>query len=87
MFHEGEAVTDSFGMQDDGVVEIGVRGVGGAACVKERFAGVEEEGDVEIVLFAGFAEGDEFFAVVADVVGAVFGSHEIETWGRSGCIS
>jgi hypothetical protein len=53
-------------------------GVAGSAGIEERFAGVEEEGDGDAGERAGGLEGEEFFFVETDVVGAVFGADEIE---------
>jgi hypothetical protein len=45
---EGKAVPDALGVEDHGVVEVGISGVAGAAAVKQRLAGVEEEWNLDI---------------------------------------
>lgn len=80
VLHEGEAVADALRVEGDCVVEIGFCGVVRATCVKERFAGVEHKGDFQIQCFACFLKGNELGSVKVNMVGAVFGADEIESW-------
>jgi len=61
-----EAVAYPFGVEKDGVVEIGVAWVARAACVEQGFAGVEHERYVDVQGLAGLYEGEQLVAVEAD---------------------
>jgi hypothetical protein len=79
MLEEGEAVTNAFRVEEDGIVKVAVLWVLGAPKIEQGFAGVKHKGYTNAKVLAGLDHGKKLIAIVANMVGAIFCPNEVET--------
>ena len=72
-------MADAFSSKGDSIVKIGFAWVARSSRVQQGLACVKQKRYIKVFSFACFFERNKLLFVKANVVGAVFGTHEIKS--------
>jgi hypothetical protein len=86
VLHQSKSMADAFSPENHSIVKIRFAWIIRAACVKQRFAGMEQKRYLEGSGSTCGPESHKFLFVVADVIRSIFCTYKIEACPRSACV-
>lgn len=78
MFQKREAMADTLGVQQNGIVQVRIAWIFRASGVKQGFSCMEQERDVDLLFCTGLLECHKFLVVESNMIRPVFRANQVK---------